>query len=158
MIAAPHKRDVIGQRGMFRKNFADPDVGRFGLDRLEGTANFERCFGLGVEGVELTRRTEVENHDAGPVVLARFLARLRSLGLHRREVRQSQAHRPERPNLHEVTPSDAITCVSRSSSCQIEHESSLHVRPRNWIAIARRTTVVQMPASAILAVECSDGF
>ena len=78
-----------------------------GRDRLERPANLRRRIGLGIEGVHLARRAEVEDHDHRAVVVLLLLLLSRPL-LRRQKLRQRQTHRAAAPTCRKsrrVTPS-----------------------------------------------------
>jgi hypothetical protein len=69
VVAAADERELVGQLGVPRQDFAEANLGGTGANRLERPADLGGRLGFRIERVDLARRPEVENHDAGPVVL-----------------------------------------------------------------------------------------
>ena len=65
VIHAAHQRKLVRQLRHVREDFRDLDVRVVGLDGLERPANFARRIRLRVPGIDLARRAEIEDHDAG---------------------------------------------------------------------------------------------
>jgi hypothetical protein len=111
VIARADNRKLVGNGGMSRQ-----DLGKLkaslGRDRREGAANFRGRLWLRVERVDLARRAKIENHDYRAIVM--FL-RDQPLLFCGRELRQRQADRAERPDLHKIAARDTIAGMSRST-------------------------------------------
>ena len=120
VINTAHERKLVRDLGLQRKNLGDLNVGIVGADRLERPANFARRIGLHVPGVELARRAEIENHDAGF-----FVAALghRAHRLHLRELRHAQADCAQRADLEKVAPRDSVARRDRTFSSYFKHIS-----------------------------------
>ena len=69
VVTAPDKRELIRDLGMPRQDLRELDLRRGRGNGLEGTPDLCGCVGFGVEGVELARCTEIENHDSAAVIL-----------------------------------------------------------------------------------------
>ena len=96
MMAASHEGEAIGDGRMLGQQFGNLEgVGRC-ADRLERAANLRRCLRLHVPEVEMARPAEVENHDAGAVLMPREnLALSRSPGI----LRQRKTDRRQSPHV-----------------------------------------------------------
>ena len=89
-----------------REDLGDLDAGGVGLDRLERPADFARRVGLHVPGVELAGRAEIEDHDAGALVLR--LVRRRPCACRASNCGSDNPMRAERADLQEVAARDAV--------------------------------------------------
>ena len=101
VIDAAHQRKLVRQLRHVRKDLRDLDVRVVRLDRLERSANFPRRVRLRVPRVHLARRAEIENHDAGALVLALVH---RPHGAQAIEERQRKPDRAQRPGMEEIAP------------------------------------------------------
>ena len=118
VITGADEREFVGEFGVERKDFRYLNVGIVGFDRLEGPADFGRRIRLHVESIDLAGCAEIEDQDAGFIVLTGSRSAER---LERREFRKAQAEGSERADLEEVAAGDAVASGDRASSSYFKH-------------------------------------
>ena len=69
VVNRPHERKLVGDLRVPGENLRDVDVGRLGADRLERPANLPGRIRFHVPQIDVTGSPEIEDHDAGTVVV-----------------------------------------------------------------------------------------
>jgi hypothetical protein len=69
VVTGADEGELVGDGGVFGKDFGDLDFGGFGVDGFEGAADFGGGVGFHVPEVDMAGTAEVEEEDAGAIVL-----------------------------------------------------------------------------------------
>jgi hypothetical protein len=69
VVTGADEGELVGDGGVFGKDFGDLDFGGFGVDGFEGAADFGGGVGFHVPEVDMAGAAEVEEEDAGAVIL-----------------------------------------------------------------------------------------
>ena len=121
--ARPDKRELVGDGRVFRQQLRDLEGVALRPDRLERAADLRRRVGLHVPEVELARSPEIEDHDAGAILVARphlpFARRSHIL-------RQRQPRRGKRPHLEEI-PAAGAAAAEQGPLAGLRHLKFKHV-------------------------------
>ena len=81
MVTGPDQGKLVRDLGMLWQDLGNLDLGRRGLDRFKRSPHLGRCIGLHVKSIDMTGCTEIENHDAGAIIVL-VLDRPVGLGCH----------------------------------------------------------------------------
>jgi hypothetical protein len=69
VVTGADEGELVGDGGVFGKDFGDLDFRGFGVDGFEGAADFGGGVGFHVPEVDMAWTAEVEEEDAGAIVL-----------------------------------------------------------------------------------------
>ncbi len=120
VIAASHQAELVGDLRVQREELGELNLLGLGGDRFEWPPNFGGGVGLGIEEVDLTRRAQVEDHDAGALVVI-FLDRAH--GAEGAQVPHGQAKRPQRAGVEEVAAGQAVAGSGGSLGSPSNHRA-----------------------------------
>jgi hypothetical protein len=118
VLAGPHEREFVGELRVQGKYFGNLDIGIVRPDGLERAANFRGRVRFHVKRIELAGGAQVEDHDAGLVILACGYGAER---LERGKFGKRKSQRPESADLEEIATRDAIAGGDRAVSGDVNH-------------------------------------
>src|SRR5438128_2302419 len=105
---------------MERQNLGDLNIRIIRLDRLERPANLGGRVRFHVERIQLTGSAQIENHDAGLVILGFVHC---AEGLERGEFGQTEADGPEGADLQEIAARYSVASGDRAVGSEFQHGS-----------------------------------